>query len=128
MKRLKNLLILFSIIIFVSIAISSKIKLVCVFKKYLNINCPGCGLTRAFKSILSFDLITATKYNVLSIPLFICMIIFIFSIIKDIVLNKETTIVFLNNIFKRHCVILLIIIFITMIINNINSMFQETCY
>lgn len=121
MKRLKNLLILFSIIIFVSIAISSKIKLVCVFKKYLNINCPGCGLTRAFKSILSFDLITATKYNVLSIPLFICMIIFIFSIIKDIVLNKETTIVFLNNIFKRHCVILLIIIFITTIINNINS-------
>lgn len=121
MKRLKNLLILFSIIIFVSIAISSKIKLVCVFKKYLNINCPGCGLTRAFKSILSFDFITATKYNVLSIPLFICMIIFIFSIIKDIVLNKETTIVFLNNIFKRHCVILLIIIFITMIINNINS-------
>lgn len=121
MKRLKNLLILFSIIIFVSIAISSKIKLVCVFKKYLNINCPGCGLTRAFKSILSFDLITATKYNVLSIPLFICMIIFIFSIIKDVVLNKETTIVFLNNIFKRHCVILLIIIFITMIINNINS-------
>lgn len=121
MKRLKNLLILFSIIIFVSIAISSKIKLVCVFKKYLNINCPGCGLTRAFKSILSFDLITATKYNVLSIPLFICMIIFIFSIIKDIALNKETIIVFLNNIFKRHCVILLIIIFITMIINNINS-------
>ena len=121
MKRLKNLLILFSIIIFVSIAISSKIKLVCVFKKYLNINCPGCGLTRAFKSILSFDLITATKYNVLSIPLFICMIIFIFSIIKDIVLNKETTIVFLNNIFKRHYVILLIIIFITKIINNINS-------
>lgn len=121
MKRLKNLLILFSIIIFVSIAISSKIKLVCVFKKYLNINCPGCGLTRAFKSILSFDLITATKYNVLSIPLFICMIIFIFSIIKDVVLNKETTIVFLNNIFKRHYVILLIIIFITMIINNINS-------
>lgn len=121
MKRLKNLLILFSIIIFVSIAISSKIKLVCVFKKYLNINCPGCGLTRAFKSILSFDFITATKYNVLSIPLFICMIIFIFSIIKDIALNKETTIVFLNNIFKRHCVILLIIIFITMIINNINS-------
>lgn len=121
MKRLKNLLILFSIIIFVSIAISSKIKLVCVFKKYLNINYPGCGLTRAFKSILSFDLITATKYNVLSIPLFICMIIFIFSIIKDVVLNKETTIVFLNNIFKRHYVILLIIIFITMIINNINS-------
>ena len=121
MKRLKNLLILFSIIIFVSIAISSKIKLFCVFKKYLNINCPGCGLTRAFKSILSFDLITATKYNVLSIPLFICMIIFIFSIIKDIVLNKETTIAFLNNIFKRHCIILLIIIFITMIINNINS-------
>lgn len=121
MKRLKNLLILFSIIIFVSIAISSKIKLVCVFKKYLNINCPGCGLTRAFKSILSFDLITATKYNVLSIPLFICMIIFIFSIIKDVVLNKETTIVFLNNIFKRRYVILLIIIFITMIINNINS-------
>lgn len=121
MKRLKNLLILFSIIIFVSIAISSKIKLVCVFKKYLNINCPGCGLTRAFRSILSFDLITATKYNILSIPLFICMIIFIFSIIKDIVLDKETTIVFLNNTFKRHYVILLIIIFITMIINNINS-------
>ena len=121
MKRLKNLLILFSITIFVSIAISSKIKLVCVFKKYLNINCPGCGLTRAFRSILSFDLITATKYNILSVPLFICMIIFIFSIIKDIVLGKETTIMFLNNTFKRHYVILLIIIFITMIINNINS-------
>ena len=121
MKRLKNLLILFSITVFVSIAISSKIKLVCVFKKYLNINCPGCGLTRAFRSILSFDLITAAKYNILSIPLFACMIIFIFSIIKDIVLGKETTIMFLNNTFKRHYIILLVIIFITMIINNINS-------
>lgn len=121
MKRLKNLLILFSIIVFVSIAISSKINLVCIFKKYLNINCPGCGLTRAFRSILSFDLITATKYNILSIPLFICMIIFIFSIIKDIILGKETTIMYLNNIFKRHYITLLIIIFITMIINNINS-------
>ena len=121
MKRVINLLILTTVIIFVWLMVSGTIHYSCIFKRIFNICCPGCGLTRAFRSILSFDLITATKYNILSIPLFICMIIFIFSIIKDIVLGKETTIVFLNNTFKRHYVILLIIIFITMIINNINS-------
>ena len=48
----------------------------CIFKSISHIPCISCGLTRAFISIIHFDLISAIKYNVLSIPIIISIITF----------------------------------------------------
>ena len=63
----------------------------CLFKEYLNVNCPACGLTRAFKSILNFNFVEAFNYNILSIPLFIIIIFFDALLFYDIIYNKSTS-------------------------------------
>ncbi len=45
----------------------------CVFKRLTGYPCAGCGMTRAFVSILSGDLYAAWHYNALSIPLFLAL-------------------------------------------------------
>ena len=35
----------------------------CIFRILFHIKCPGCGLTRAFKSLLKGDIIKAMHYN-----------------------------------------------------------------
>ena len=35
----------------------------CIFKKFLGVSCPGCGMTRAFLSALRFDFTAAFKYH-----------------------------------------------------------------
>jgi len=37
----------------------------CVFLEIFGIPCPGCGMTRAFLSLLKLDFYSAVKYNVL---------------------------------------------------------------
>ncbi|NLZ27424.1 MAG: DUF2752 domain-containing protein [Firmicutes bacterium] len=51
---------------------------VCIFKNLTGIECPGCGMTRAFSSLFHGDIIMATEHNKLVIivfPLFcyVCM-------------------------------------------------------
>ncbi len=43
----------------------------CVFKKYLHIICPGCGMTRAVKALVHLDFASAFFYHpmVFSMPL-----------------------------------------------------------
>ena len=61
----------------------------CPIKKLFGISCLGCGLTRAFMSILAFDFKSAVEYNVLSLPLFFGIIAYISVIISDILLSKN---------------------------------------
>lgn len=61
----------------------------CVIKNVFGISCPGCGLTRAFICILNLDIKTAIKYNVLSIPLFAGISIYIIILILDILLSRN---------------------------------------
>ena len=121
MKRLINILILIFGISFIFIATSGYVKLNCLFKSIFDISCPGCGLTRSFRSILNFDLYNAFKYNILGIPLFILCIVTIISLIIDIIRGKDTTIKFYFNIFSRYYIGIIIILVVTMIINNING-------
>ena len=107
--------------LFAYIAITGIITLKCPFKHFLNIRCPGCGLTRSFRAILNLDFITAIKYNVLGIPLFIFCIVFIIFLIRDIIINSNTTIKSINNFLSKNYIIIIIILIITMVINNING-------
>lgn len=44
-------------------------KIPCVFRHFLGLYCPGCGMTRAILSVIHFDFISAFYYNPLVIAL-----------------------------------------------------------
>lgn len=50
----------------------------CIFFELTNLYCSGCGMTRAIKSLITFDFYQAIRYNVLIIilPLLIYSLIF----------------------------------------------------
>lgn len=121
MKRIYNILILFFGTTFILIMTSGLIKYSCIFKKIIGIRCPGCGLTRSFRAIINLDFYSALRYNILGIPLFIICIIFFISITVDIIRNKNNTILFINKIFKKYYILIIILLGITTIINNING-------
>ena len=56
-KRIINLIILLSGTLFIFIIVTGKFNVECLFKKIFHISCPGCGLTRSFRSILNLDFI-----------------------------------------------------------------------
>ena len=91
----------------------------CFFEYLTNIPCPGCGLTRSFISILNLDLISAIKYNILGIPLFITIILLNIYLIKDIIYNKKSTITLINKILTNYKIIIFLLI-ISEIINIYN--------
>lgn len=43
----------------------------CGLNRAFGINCPGCGMTRAFHSIMHLDFMSAIKYNIFSPVLFL---------------------------------------------------------
>lgn len=63
----------------------------CPMYNLFGIKCFGCGLTRAFICILEFDFITAIKYNVLSVPLFVGIVVYIGLLLVDILAGKNFT-------------------------------------
>ncbi|MBQ7968884.1 MAG: DUF2752 domain-containing protein [Clostridia bacterium] len=80
MKRISNLktkLILTALYIII-VLILSKLGFSCVFREYLGIQCPGCGMTRAYASLLKLDVVSAFKYHPMfwSVPLIYAYILF----------------------------------------------------
>lgn len=61
----------------------------CPIKRLTGISCFGCGLTRGFISILKLDFKSACKYNILSVPLFICIALYFFCALADVFLGKN---------------------------------------
>ena len=92
----------------------------CPIKNIFGISCFGCGMTRGFISILNFDFITAIKYNVLSVPLFIGIALYsIFSLI-DVFLDKNYIYIIEKYLAEKYMfLIYIIILIIATILNNI---------
>ena len=86
----------------------------CPVQRFLGVSCFGCGLTRGFISILSFDFASATQYHVLSIPLFIGIVVYSVLCLSDILLDRND-LEYLSNIFGKKY--MLIIYFIILIVS-----------
>ena len=121
MKRVTNIFILCGSLLFLWLIISGIINFECILKKIFNINCPGCGLTRSFRSIIKLDLIASINYNILGIPLFIILIIIFIGLIIDIIKNDNYTILLIDRVLKKNYIFVIIVLIITLIINNINK-------
>ena len=65
MKNIKNLKskLLLTVIFAVFLVLFWILKLPCVYKHFLNIECIGCGMTRACVSALKLDFKTAFSYH-----------------------------------------------------------------
>ena len=120
-NRVVNILILLIVFTLFVIIFILDTKIPCVFKSMLGISCPGCGMTRAIHEILHFNFFQSIKYNILALPLVVLGIISTPVIIYDIIFNKNIFITTANKILTKYWYIVLIIVGITMLINNINK-------
>ena len=120
-KRIINLIILVMGLLFIGIVVLGKINVECLFKKMFHISCPGCGLTRSFRAILNLDFVSAFKYNILGIPLFILCIIYIILLIIDVIIGSDKGNKLVLYIFSKYYILIICLFIISMIINNING-------
>lgn len=93
------------------------ISIPCLFKTISNLPCPGCGMTRAFKCILKFDLVESFSYNILGIPLFLFLCASFVSLVFDIIRNENS---FENKLIKfleKYYIIIIVLLVISLIVN-----------
>lgn len=117
MNRIKNFIILSILIIFLYTI--SILPVTCFLKSVTGIYCPACGMTRAFISILNFDLLDAIYFNILSIPLFILIFYFSLRLVIDLIKNNFIFIPNLLDFFKNYYWIFLILVFVSFVFNNV---------
>ena len=121
-KKLNIFLYLYLIFFILFIIVILALGLIqCPFKLIFDIPCPICGMTRAFRELFKLNISKAIYYNILSIPLFIFIIYFTISFIKDLI-NKESTCI--NKIFlflKKYWIIIIILLIISEIFNIIHD-------
>ena len=92
----------------------------CPINYLFGISCFGCGLTRGFICILNLNFISAIKYNVLSIPLFLGIFVYLLIFFFDILLSKnniEKVEKFMSK--KYMCVLYLCILILSTYLNNV---------
>lgn len=119
MKRIKNISILLILVIFCYVIFFSGIKLECIVKSNLGIYCPACGMTRAFIEIMEFNVLNSLSYNVLAIPLFLFIVYSVIALIIDTIKGEDKYIKNILNIFKDYYLIIIVLLIISMLINNI---------
>lgn len=82
MRGIKRVFLLMLLGVYFAIAytLMHYFEITCVFLKLFDVPCPGCGMTRAFLSLLNWDFTQAVKYNatVLFMPYIFLYIIFDF--------------------------------------------------
>ena len=93
----------------------------CLFKAVFKIPCPGCGMTRAFKSIIQLDFIQAFKFNILSIPLFIFLILMFIAIVYDIIKDTKMLENKVIKILDKYWIFALTLVIASLIVNIIRG-------
>jgi len=92
----------------------------CPIYRIFGIRCLGCGMTRGFISILALDFQTALAYNILSVPLFVCLLLYTVFAITDIIFNKNFIATIEKQLAKKYMfIIYFIILTVGNIINNL---------
>ena len=124
MKRLINILIIGLFVLGFLLVFIFHVPMLCLIKQGIGIYCPTCGVTRSFYSIFNLDFISAIKYNILGIPLFIFFAISFVTILKDIILNEDKFLSNMNKILQNKFVItiLFLLIILSTIVNNITKL------
>lgn len=117
-KILTTFLVFLMVLLFIFVLLNTSYE--CFIHKYFNINCPACGLTRSFRSLLKLNFMESIKYNVLGIPLFITFIVSACWLLKDAFSNQNTYFLFLFKMLEKYYKFIFITIVITVIINNYN--------
>lgn len=118
MNRAKNTIILLILIAFLLVV--AKIPVSCIFHSATGIFCPACGMTRSFRAILHFHFLEAFRQNILGIPLFLFLIIFILILCYEIWHNQFQFIPKLLRFFEKNGFILFFLLALSFIINNIS--------
>lgn len=92
----------------------------CIIKNLLGFSCFGCGMTRAFIYILKLDFVSAIRYNVLSVPLFVGILFYVVLFTIDIFLNKNYIKILEKFLSKKYMyIIYFVILLISAILNNL---------
>ncbi len=97
---------------------------VCIINKLFYIPCPCCGITRSFIYLLKGEMAMSLKYNILTIPLLIFYIIYMFLKIRDII-KKDSS---LNVKITKYKSCLIIIAVILCVISGIKNIFNPLLY
>lgn len=120
MNRIFKISLFFIEIVMCFLILSGILHADCIIKQLFHISCPACGFTRAFLEILNLNLLEAMKYNLLSIPVFLLLLIVNAYLIYDIIKKQKKTEIFFEKL-GQYIIPIVIILIINTIINNING-------
>jgi hypothetical protein len=81
----------------------------CVWKTAFGWPCPGCGLTRAFSELCAFNFVGAEKFNIISVPLAVGLLVVFICTVAEIVF-KLPALSWLKSIASRKLFIGLVIL------------------
>ena len=113
--------ILEGIALFIALYFLTKISYssLCLIYNFFGIKCFGCGMTRAFISILQLDFISAVNYNILSVPLFFGIVTYCIFLLIDILFDRKLVIAAEQFLSKKYMyIIYFCILIISAAINN----------
>lgn len=119
-KENKQILLLLLILLVFGILVVFVFDINCIFKSIIGIPCPGCGLTRGFRALFHGNILEAEKYNLLTIPIFIFLVVTGILMLLDIIKKTNKTSILLKRI-SNHYKLLIIIVITNWIINIIRG-------
>lgn len=112
MKKINHeILLLVIILIVISILLFNGIYIPCIFHEITGLYCPGCGITRLFLSLLTFDFYQAYRYNQLVFILLPFTLILIIDYLFKTLTNKKNILYHKINNKVWYLLILLTILF-----------------